>query len=273
MGFGKKTDYPSGRTIDLDKTYINIVRPAVKKAGFRCIRADEIQDSAIIDKSMYALLLYADLVIADISTYNPNAIYELGIRHAVRPYSTIVLKEEQGKIPFDIDHTRIFKYKHLGEDIGKTEAERCQNSLIEKIEHVTRNALIDSPLYEFFGEIKPPKISEEEFIRIIGDLDEQEKFLFAVTTKANEYKKNSDFASAAKYWNKASKLAPNEVYFIQQEALCKYKSKKPSVQMALMDAVNIITPLLEETNDPETLGIGGAIYKNLYRETGDTESL
>ena len=43
---------------------------------------------------MYALLLHADLVIADITTFNPNAIYELGVRHAVRPYSTIILKEK-----------------------------------------------------------------------------------------------------------------------------------------------------------------------------------
>ena len=273
MGFGKKTDYPSGRTIDLDKTYINIIKPAVEEAGLRCVRADEIQDSGIIDKSMYALLLYSDLVIADISTYNPNAIYELGIRHAVRPYSTIVIKEEQGKIPFDINHTRIFKYKHLGDDIGKTEAERCQKDLVDKIKFLMKNNLVDSPLYEFIEGIEPPKLSEDEFAKIIGELAEQENLLFAIVAKANESKKKSDFVNATKFWHKASKLAPNENYFIQQEALCRYKSKEPSVQMALMDAVNIITPLLEGTNDPETLGISGSIYKNLYRETDDVELL
>eukprot|EP00825_Cyclidium_porcatum_P034023 TRINITY_DN35909_c0_g1_i1.p1 TRINITY_DN35909_c0_g1~~TRINITY_DN35909_c0_g1_i1.p1 ORF type:complete len:133 (-),score=21.35 TRINITY_DN35909_c0_g1_i1:11-409(-) len=80
MGFGKKTDFSTGKTLDLDKTYKNIIHPAVGNAGFQCIRADEIQDSGIIDRSMYALLMHADLVIADISTYNPNVIYELGIR-------------------------------------------------------------------------------------------------------------------------------------------------------------------------------------------------
>ena len=30
MGFGKKTDFESGRTLDLDKTYRNIIAPAVK---------------------------------------------------------------------------------------------------------------------------------------------------------------------------------------------------------------------------------------------------
>jgi hypothetical protein len=88
MGFGKKTDYETGRTLDLDKTYKNIIQPAVENADYRCVRADEIRDSKIIDKSMYALLMKADLVIADISTSNPNAIYELGVRHAVKPYST-----------------------------------------------------------------------------------------------------------------------------------------------------------------------------------------
>lgn len=65
MGFGKKTDYSTGNTYDLDKTYKNIIQPSVKESGFECIRADEIQDSGIIDKSMYALLMQADLVIAE----------------------------------------------------------------------------------------------------------------------------------------------------------------------------------------------------------------
>ncbi len=79
MGFGKKYDHTTQKTLDLDKTYKNIIKPAVKIAGFHCVRADEIQDSGLIDKSMYALLMHADLVIADISTFNPNAIYELGM--------------------------------------------------------------------------------------------------------------------------------------------------------------------------------------------------
>ena len=88
---------------------------------------------------MYALLIQSDLVVADISTYNPNAIYELGVRHAVRPFSTIIMKEEKGKIPFDIDHSRIFQYTHLEEDIGATEAERCQKDLISLINEVSKN--------------------------------------------------------------------------------------------------------------------------------------
>ena len=92
MGYGKKTDPSTGKTFDLDKTYLNIIKPAVISAGLECVRGDEVKESGLIDKSMYALLIHADLVIADISTYNPNAIYELGVRHASRPFTTIIIK-------------------------------------------------------------------------------------------------------------------------------------------------------------------------------------
>ena len=74
MGFGKKKDPETNRTIDLDQTYQQIIRPAVEASGLECVRADEITETGIIDRSMYALLYRADVVIADISTYNPNGL-------------------------------------------------------------------------------------------------------------------------------------------------------------------------------------------------------
>lgn len=98
MGFGKKVEYETGRVLDLDATYEAIIEPAVSGNGLRCIRADEITQSGIIDVKMYEMLLRADLVIADISTGNVNAVYELGVRHALRPNSTIIMTEDQGKL-------------------------------------------------------------------------------------------------------------------------------------------------------------------------------
>lgn len=275
MGFGKKTDYSTGRTLDLDKTYKNIIQPAVESSGYQCVRADEIQEAGLIDKSMYALLMQADLVVADISTFNPNAIYELGIRHAVRPYSTIVIKEEEGKIPFDLDHTRIFKYKHLGEDIGADEAQRCQQELAETIENVTKNSIIDSPLYDFIKDINPPQIPEAEYKKIIGDLAERETHIFAIVEKAKDHMLEDEFVEAAKLWGKAADAVPSEDYFLQQQALSVYKSKEPSETTALADALRIIEKLSPDgdSNDPETLGLTGAIYKRMWLSNADIECL
>ena len=271
MGFGKKTDLSTGKTLDLDKTYKNIIHPAAEKAGFQCIRADEIQDSGLIDKSMYALLMQAELVIADISTYNPNAIYELGIRHAVKPFTTIVIKENDGKIPFDLDHTRIFHYSHLGEDIGADEAQRCQKDLGEMINRTTKNSLVDSPLYDFIKDITPPKLPKSEYDRIIGELADRETHIFAIVEKAKQHMDQSEFCYARKLWKKAIELVPTETYFVQQLSLATYKSKEPSEQTALSDALRIIEKLNPDgdINDPETLGITGAIYKRQWQATGD----
>jgi len=62
MGFGKKTDYVTGRVLDLDKTYRYIIQPAVTAAGFDCIRADEVVHAGNINVRMYGLLLSAEVV-------------------------------------------------------------------------------------------------------------------------------------------------------------------------------------------------------------------
>ncbi len=62
MGFGKKTDFQSNpqRVLDLNMTFEHIIRPTVEEAGLRCVRADEIIHSTVIDKPMYEQLLAAD---------------------------------------------------------------------------------------------------------------------------------------------------------------------------------------------------------------------
>lgn len=274
MGYGVKTDHETGKKYDLNKTYTNIIKPAAEAAGFQCVRGDEIVESGIIDKSMYTMLVYADLVIADISTYNPNALYELGVRHAAKPFSTIIMKEEEGSIAFDLNHSKVFKYKHLGEDIGKSEAERCVTQLSKLIENVSIKQEVDSPLFEFIGSIKPHIIDQEEYISIIKDLTRLSDNVYTLVEHARDEMDKSNFVDAEKLWERVSKLVPNETYFVQQHALAKYKSEYPSKNVALTDALNIIQTLNpDETNDPETLGITGAIYKRLWEDTSDKENL
>jgi hypothetical protein len=104
MGFGEKVDFQTGRKLNLDASYHNMIKPTVEASGLECIRADEIVHSGVIDVPMYDRLLKADVVIADLSTYNPNAFYELGVRHALRPFSTIVIAEDKLTYPFDVNH-------------------------------------------------------------------------------------------------------------------------------------------------------------------------
>ena len=272
MGFGKKKDPDTNRTIDLDATYKKIIRPAIEASGCKCIRADEIVESGIIDRSMYALLYYADVVVADISTYNPNAIYELGVRHTLRPYSTIIIKEDEGKIPFDINHDRMISYKHLGNEISDQEIKKCVPQLKDLIKNVIAEPRTDSPLYTYIPQTKQPEISPEEIEKIIGELKDKEDTIYALTEKAKAKMESCDFIEAEKIWEKLSLKVKNDKYYIQQQALCRYKSEYPSKLRALTDALSVMNGIDNQT-DTESLGILGAIYKRLWEETKDNSYL
>ena len=159
MGFGEKTDFKTNRKLDLDKTY-RIIRDAVEEAGFECIRADDIVHTGVIDKPMYEQLLNADVAIADLSTSNENAIYELGVRHALRPHTTIVLAEDQFKFPFDLNHLLIRSYVHLGVGIEYSEAERLKDEIMTALHVITEKQDVDSPVYTFLPQLQPPSLEE-----------------------------------------------------------------------------------------------------------------
>ena len=113
IGFGPKPDPETGRIVDLDKTFENLIKPVFDDLKIECFRAKEIRHSGNIDEQMYDWIYKADIVVADISTHNANALYELGVRHALRPNTTIVISEDQTKYPFDLAHTVISTYEHF----------------------------------------------------------------------------------------------------------------------------------------------------------------
>lgn len=268
MGFGKKTDFESGRTLDLDATYEVIISPAVEQAGLRCIRADEVTHSGIIELEMYEMLLRADLVIADISTGNSNAIYELGVRHALRPNSTIVMKEDAGRLYFDLDHINTFHYRHLGEDIGAREALRATRDLGQLISAALASGKPDSPVYTFIPRLKRPILSDEEFADMVDEMEAEQQQLSELMHAAEELVRDSRHEEAAAAYRSADALKPHDPFIIQQLALTTYKAEKPDPISALVKGLEVITTLNpDQSNDPETRGITGAIHKRLWLAT------
>src|SRR5678816_2913349 len=104
MPFGKKADPTGGDPIDFDQVYRRAVKPAIEAAGMAPIRADEERTGGIIHKAMFERLLVCDFAIADLTCANANVFYELGVRHAVRPATTVVI--------FGRNHTPV-SYTHL----------------------------------------------------------------------------------------------------------------------------------------------------------------
>jgi hypothetical protein len=291
QGYGRKTDYRDGRVLDLDASYA-IIKDAVEAAGLECLRADEIQHSGTIDLPMYEWLLNADLVVADLSTYNSNAVFELGVRYALRPHATIIVAEEQFQNPFDFSHIAIRRYKHLGDDIGAKEARRFRDELCAAIQTIAAERRVDSPIYTFLPTLRPPvdeKAIDEEALAPFAPVptpiaSETAPPLSTMLTRdggadtetvdlntkqlleqAQKRINDSDFASARMLLEEARKRRPNDSFVIQRLALSTYKSKQPDPVTALKDALEVLRVLKPETcNNPETLELYGSIHQRLW---------
>ncbi|TDH21457.1 DUF4071 domain-containing protein [Segetibacter sp. 3557_3] len=296
MGFGIKTDYATGRKLDLNKSYRLLIKPVVEEKGLICIRADEIRHSGSIDLPMYRELLQADVVIADLSTANVNAFYELGIRHALRPHTTIVISEDKLVYPFDLNHIKITSYTHLGEGIEYEEVERFRKVLGETLQAVLDKTEADSPVYTFLDNLRPPSLEEQ-----IKQAVDQSKAITAELTAGDSESKSvkaenetlsllieqgedairrQDFATAKALFESATLIgkakgqtagANNDAYLVHRLALATYKARKPDPVTSLKNALELLGQLdLNHTNDPETVALAGAIEKHLY-ELGQPE--
>jgi hypothetical protein len=83
----------------------SIIEPALKEFGLKVVRADKIGEAGMITSQILEHILKSKLVIVDLSFHNPNAFYELAIRHACKlPIVQIIQKSDV--IPFDVNQIR-----------------------------------------------------------------------------------------------------------------------------------------------------------------------
>lgn len=288
MGFGEKVDFESGRKLNLDASYHNLIKPAIEEAGLECVRADEITHSGNINVPMYQQILTADVVIADVSTANCNAFYELGVRHALRPSTTIIIAEDKYKFPFDIAQIAIRKYTHLGEDIGVTEAKRFTSDLKKAVTEILANdpPHDDSPVYTFLNGLRRLKLPDDMNVNqavaaaAVADANIEvapDQTHSALMQKVDEAQQNGDFAQAKALLGAVRAMRPDDPYITQRLALVTYKAKQDTLEKevaALKEACDLLYTLDPATsNDTETLGLWGAVHKRLWDKAKDEVAL
>lgn len=115
--------------------YNDIIKPAVAKTDFIATRADEVKETNLIHLDILKKLIDAPIAICDLSTRNPNVLFELGIRQAFD--KPVVLIQEKGtpKI-FDIGPLRYLEYS---KEMRYHEVIESQNQLCEAI-NATKSA-------------------------------------------------------------------------------------------------------------------------------------
>ena len=160
MPFGSKAT-AGGLVVDFDAVYEQLIQPAVTAAGMTALRADEELAGGVIHKPMYERLLLCDFAVADLTGANANVFYELGMRHAARPCTTVLVSAEAGRLPFDVGPLRTLPYA-LGSNgrPARTDTDRAGlTRLLQEAQRQSATPLHDSPVFQLLDGYGAPDIS------------------------------------------------------------------------------------------------------------------
>src|ERR1044072_7609616 len=152
MPFGSKPD-STGTMIDFDGVYRDLIKPAIEEAGLEPLRADEEMTGGIIHKPMFERLILCEFAVADLTTANANGFYELGLRHAVRPWSTVLMFGQGSRLPFDVGLLRAMPYE-LDAGGAVKRLEETRKVLVDRLREAVKSSVedqkgvIDSPIYQ-----------------------------------------------------------------------------------------------------------------------------
>jgi hypothetical protein len=128
-----------------------IIKPVMTKfPAYAVRRADQMSRPGMIDTQIITALRDADLVIADLSCLNPNAFYEIGIRHMfAKPIVHMQLETEE--IPFDVSLYSAIKFSMRRPQDFETAKTALEQHIKEAIDpkHV-----VDNPVTRVLGREK-----------------------------------------------------------------------------------------------------------------------
>ena len=143
MPFGDKVD-KDGKTIHFNDVYDTFIEPTIKALDIDCIRCDKIVESGGIHNKMFTNIYDADVAVVDITMLNPNVFYELGMRHTIKKNVTIIIQQDDTKIPFNISGFTVVPYKMDDPVFQKQAADQIQTMIKNGMANVKKS---DSPIY------------------------------------------------------------------------------------------------------------------------------
>jgi hypothetical protein len=113
----------------------SIYKPAIEQAGLQALRADdEIFATGKIMDQTWRGIRAADVLVAELTSKNPNVFYELGLAHALEK-PVVLVSSNQEDVPFDLRHIRVILYDQTDPFWGQ--------KLVDKLADNIESALAD----------------------------------------------------------------------------------------------------------------------------------
>ncbi len=168
MPFNKKMDPTSKAVIDFDFVYEQIIRPAIEKdlrrrgLHVKCIRSDKIAQAGLIHERMIRFIAEADVAVVDITTWNANVFYELGIRHALRDRVTVILRRATTPNPFNITGMETIDYRTKPEKAVALARTVIANHVFNGLMSGAKDSLVYSMMPGLKSSLEPERIGTNE---------------------------------------------------------------------------------------------------------------
>ena len=140
--------------IDFNHVSDRLISPVLKRLNIVGGTTEVIAWAGNIRVDMFERLALADIVIADISIHNANVFYELGIRHSLRPRTTILIRAratarpEATEVPFDLKTDRYLEY-------DADRPDEAQQLLADALEQSLAARHDDSPVFLLVPGLEP----------------------------------------------------------------------------------------------------------------------
>jgi hypothetical protein len=115
--------------------YEKVFKPAIEKAGLNPVRADaEIFGTGKIMDQVFQGIVAAKVLVAELTTRNPNVFYELGVAHALKKPVVLVSAREED-VPFDLHHIRVIYYDVTDPFWGAKLIEKVAENILSAIQN------------------------------------------------------------------------------------------------------------------------------------------
>ncbi|KAB2849559.1 MAG: hypothetical protein F9K44_07630 [Hyphomicrobiaceae bacterium] len=103
------SDQPNYEPDHFLNVYIDLIEPAVRIANFVPKVANRVKETNIIHLDILQRILEAPICICDLSSRNPNVMFELGLRQAF-DMPVVLIKDDKTDSPFDVHVLRHIDY-------------------------------------------------------------------------------------------------------------------------------------------------------------------
>ena len=287
MPFGvKSTGLAPGKgpaEVNFDALWDKAIFPALSRLKYLPVRADN-QTGSVIIKDMLEQLVFADLVLADISIPNGNVYYEAGVRHAARKTGCILISAEWARPLFDLAQITHLSYAFPTTDPTDDDYKSIIRKLVAGIPPLTESVgpvfdltragsvderdtrqlkEISSLLFDFQTKLRAAEIkatnNEKTPLREMVATAELENLPgYALEDLIRAARDNLEWGEQLSLFDRLPEDSANKPFILEHKALALGKVGK------IPDAIALLKTLVETHGEtPERLGTIGSRFREL----------